>query len=80
MTIDEHSVIGQNMFAWIDKHLDQVKCKPDAQSGCISIVLVGDFVQLPQVRDKPLYHSIHSSNQLMGYMGYRSVTIVVKLI
>ena len=43
-------------------------------------MIVGGFAQFLPVADNPLYHSILSGNAvLIGYLGYRSVTIVVKL-
>ena len=80
LLIDEFSVMGQNMFGWIDRRLRQATGKFDLQFGGISIILVGDFAQLPPVSDKPLYSSMPSGNTaLMGYLGYRSITTVVKL-
>ena len=78
--IDEFSVIGQNMFGWIDKRCCQVTGSLEETFGGISVILVGDIAQLPPVSDKPLYHPVPiNSTALMGYYAYQKFTTVVKL-
>ena len=53
--IDEMSMIGHRMMAWIDKRIRQASGKLDCPLGGFSIILFGDFGQLPPVGDRPLY-------------------------
>ncbi len=55
--IDEMSMIGQRMLAWVDRRLRQATGKLDVPMGGMSIILFGDFGQLPPVGDRPLYAS-----------------------
>ena len=61
--IDEYSMLGQKMFAWVDKRCRQVSGLTDQLFGSKSITLVGDPAQLTPVADKSLYHS-NPSNAL----------------
>ena len=63
LIIDEMSMIGQKMFAWVDKRLRQASGKLDIPLGGFSVILIGDFGQLPPVMDKPLFAPT-STNQL----------------
>jgi hypothetical protein len=65
--IDEMSMLGQNMFAWVDKRTCQATGKLDQPLGDIYIILFGDFAQLPPVGDMPLYAS--PSNKPMAFHG-----------
>ena len=48
--------------------------------GGYSVILLGDFAQLPSVSDKLLYHSVpDNATSVMGYMGYMKFQDVVKL-
>ena len=53
--IDEVSMLGQRMIAWVDRRLCQATGHQDKPFGGLSIILVGDLGQLPQVGDRPLY-------------------------
>ena len=53
--IDEMSMIGQRMMAWIDKRLRQASAALDCPLGGFSVIIVGDFGQLPPVGDRPLF-------------------------
>ena len=55
--IDEYSMLGQKMFAWVDKRCWQATGLTDQLFGGKSIILVGSPAQLPPVVDKPLFHS-----------------------
>ena len=78
--VDEMSMIGQKMLAWVDKRLRQASVKLDIPFGGFSIVLIGDFGQLPPVGDKPLY-APPSVNDLSihGHHVYRLFETVVIL-
>ena len=78
--IDEYSMLGQKMFAWVDKRCRQATGLSDELFGGKSIILVGDPAQLPPVADKPLYHS-NPSNALQeqGHLAYLMFNTVVKL-
>lgn len=80
LIIDEMSMLGQMTFAWIDKRLRQATGKRDELLGGISVMMLGDFRQLPPVGDKPLFTTI-SSQQLSfhGHTVYRQFTTVVIL-
>ena len=54
--IDEKSMMGKNRLAQIDSRLKQARpqCR-DKPFGGISIMIAGDFKQLPPVFDPPLY-------------------------
>ena len=48
-------MLGQNALQYIDKHLRQATAHYDEPFGGISIILIGDFAQLPPVGDRTLY-------------------------
>jgi hypothetical protein len=56
LVIDEKSMIGQKNFFYISKRLQEAKPgHADQPFGGMSIVLLGDWKQLPPVLDMPLY-------------------------
>ena len=78
--IDEYSMLGQKMFAWVDKRCRQATGLSDQLFGGKSIVLVGDPAQLPPVADKPLFHPQPSNAlQEQGHLAYFMFDTVVKL-
>ena len=80
IVIDEMSMIGQRMLAWIDKRLRQATGQLDTHFGGLSIILFGDFAQLPPVGDSPLYsNSPKGSLQIHGHTMYQLFTTVVIL-
>ena len=52
LIVDEISMLGQNMMAWVDKRLRQATTHLDIPFGGISVILIGDFAQLPPVGDR----------------------------
>ena len=80
LIIDEMSMMGQKMLAWIDKRLRQATGKLQCPFGGFSVLLFGDFGQLPPVGDRPMYAS-PSSNELSihGHHIYRLFNTVVIL-
>lgn len=78
--IDEYSMLGQKIFAWVDKRCRQATGLTDQLFGGKSIILVGDPAQLPPVADKLPYHSKPSSaSQQQGHLAYFMLNTVVKL-
>ncbi len=62
LIIDEMSMVGRKMFGQIDRRLRQVfPHRSDQVLGGSSILLFGDFGQLPPVMDLPLYTTTTSS-------------------
>ena len=80
LVIDEMSMIGHRMLAWIDKRLRQATGLLNEPMGGVSVILFGDFAQLPPVGDKPLY-SLPSASDLAchGHTIYKIFTTVVIL-
>ena len=54
--IDEVSMVGSNMFNFIDQRLRQI-CGVDKPFGGISLLLVGDMFQLRPVMDKWVFET-----------------------
>lgn len=78
--IDEMSMIGQRMLAWIDKRLRQATGKLDTPLGGLSLILFGDFAQLPPVGDSPLYsNSPKGTLQVHGHTIYQLFTTIIIL-
>ena len=58
LVIDEKSMVGLYMMYQIDKRLKEIKSMDsDIPFGGLSVVLMGDFAQLPPVGDKPMFTS-----------------------
>ena len=69
--IDEFSVVGQNMFGWINSRCKQATGLSEKTFGGINVKLVGDRV---------LYHSNHTNTvATSGYCAYQCFEEVVKL-
>ena len=68
------------MLAWVDKRLRQTTGKLDTSLGGISVIMFGDFGQLPPVGDSPLY-APPSTNDLsqQGYQVYHLFQSVMVL-
>ena len=81
LIIDEMSMVGRKMFGQVDRRLRQVFPHHSNQvlGGC-SVLLFGDFGQLPPVMDLPLYTSSTSSALSdIGASGYQSFDHAVVL-
>ena len=52
--VNECSMLGLNLLGKMDRRLQQAKNKDVPFGGC-SIVLIGDYAQLPTVLATPLY-------------------------
>ena len=73
LIIDEMSMVGQYMLYQISKRLQEAKPhKSTIAFGGVSIVLMGDFAQLPPVTDLSLFQNTGGSPyQLIGRCLYR---------
>ena len=72
LVIDEKSMMGVYTMYILDKRLRQFKCK-DAPFGGLSIILLGDYTQLPPVGDAAVYTTKtdnFSLQQAQGSMLY----------
>lgn len=79
LIIDEFSVIGQKMFAWINRRCKEATGLTTVAFGGISIILVGDIGQLPPITDQVLYHTKPKSDLATeGYCMHREFQTVVK--
>jgi len=80
LIIDEFSVIGQNMFGWINRRCKEATGRTTVPFGGISVILVGDIAQLPSISDKVIYHTKPANEiALEGYCMYQKFQTVVKL-
>ena len=71
LIIDEKSMIGQKMFYMISERLKEARPKTQDQPfGGVSIVILGDWRQLPPVFDKALFHN-SGGKWVIGYNLYR---------
>lgn len=76
---DEFSVIGQKMFAWINRRCKQATGHFTLPFGGLSIILFGDIGQLPSIADQVIYHTRPKSDlALEGYCMYRKFETVIK--
>ena len=81
LIIDEVSMIGCNMLNSINKRLQQAfPLKADQPFGGCSLILFGDFGQLPPVGDSRLFHPKRTNPTAMsGHMIYRTIRSVTFL-
>ena len=78
--IDEVSMLGQKTFAWVDKRLRQATGALHEPLGGVSVLLFGDFAQLPPVADRALFvKSSVGGVTFHGYSVYRMFSTVVIL-
>lgn len=80
LIVDEMSMLGQRTMAWVDNRLRQATGRLDKPLGGISVILIGDFGQLPPVGDRPLYsQDPHHPIAQHGYSIYKLFTTVIIL-
>lgn len=80
LIIDEMSMFGQRLLAWVDNRLRQGTGRLDRPLGNMSVILIGDFAQLPPVGDKVLYSPSPTTDlSRHGYAIYCLFTTVVTL-
>ena len=69
--IDEISMVGQRLFAWINVRL-QAASGNNAPFGGYHVIIVGDFAQTPAIGDLPLWKPPYEGKgNLEGYTLYR---------
>ena len=80
LIIDEYSVIGQKMLAWINRRCKHATGLETLPFGGISVILCGDIAQLPPISDQVLYHNKPKNDLAVeGYCMYQKFQTVVKL-
>ena len=81
LIIDEMSMVGRKTFGMIDRRLRQAfPSKSQAVFGGCSVLLFGDFGQLPPVMDLPLYTSVTRSDLSdQGFRAYSQFEIAFTL-
>ena len=81
LVIDEKSMVGLYMLYAIDKRLKEIKStNSNIPFGGISVILMGDFAQLPPVRGKPLFTTDIknlSHYQVLGKMIFDNFKITI---
>ena len=61
LIVDEMSMIGHKMLSSLDNRLRAGTGKADIPFGGMSVILMGDFGQLPPVGNRPMYVSGNGS-------------------
>ena len=78
LIIDEKSMMGLEILNVIDQRLRQIKAEPTKPFGGISIIIMGDFGQLPPVGDKNLFGKDGlNNNQKKAALLYSLFTDVI---
>ena len=80
LIVDEMSMIGHKMLSSLDNRLRAGTGKVDIPFGGMSVILMGDFGQLPPVGDRPMYvpgnGSVVSDHCHSLYLMFQSVIIL----
>ena len=63
IAVDEKSMISQKQFSWLDQRCRQARPDRDGPFGGLSVLLMGDFYQLPPVLGRPLYDTEPTVNE-----------------
>ena len=66
LLIDEISMIGKETFNDLNKYLRQIK-NTDLEFGGVSILLIGDFSQLPPVNQKTIFSSVTPTDSWLSF-------------
>ncbi len=73
LVIDEKSMLGLKTLGWIDRRLREIFPERNGLFfGGLSIILIGDFFQLPPVLNKPIYADYDPSMKEMEIAGYNA--------
>ena len=62
VVIDEMPMMGQRTFGYVDLRLRQAMGELNEFFVSLSIILMGDFGQLPPIRDAPMYVQPNTSS------------------
>ena len=78
--IDEKSMLSVIMLQWVNLRLQQIKVNNDDFGG-LSLLLLGDFCQLPPVGGVPLFSTIKHANVdvILGQELYRRIDKTITL-
>ena len=82
LIIDEYSMVGLRLFGRIDSRLRQATGKLQEPFGGISVIIIGDILQLPPVKDKPVYsrpEANEPSDVQKGRTSFAAFRTVVEL-
>ena len=81
LVIDEKSMIGLTMLAWVDNRLELRPSNQESMFGGLNVILVGDFAQLPPVMAKPLYYADPLSDpfEIAGSNAYFAFNKTIRL-
>ena len=71
-------MLGQKTFAWVDRRLQQATGALHEPLGGLSVLLFGDFAQLPPFGDRPLF--VKSSINDVTFHGYSIYRIFSKVV
>lgn len=79
LIIDEISMVSHNMLTYIDARLRQIK-QCSKSFGNVSIIVIGDFYQLPAVRAPSLYHCISSIYPVTSFTELFQIVTLTKIV
>ena len=81
LVIDEKSMISLKTMGFIDSRLRQIFPSSNEPFGGVSLILMGDFYQLPPVGGKPLYspQQLTDPMELAGRNAYESLNQTIEL-
>ena len=82
IVLDEKSMINLQQLSWIDQRCRNIF--PGRKSelfGGLSVILAGDFSQMPPIGSKPLYFSgpLQSSEEIHGRNAYQQFNCTIEL-
>ena len=70
--VDEMSMMERRMLRVLDERLRQAKACPDQPFGGLSMVLVGDFGQLPPIGDVEMFSKEKKDGQALSTLGVQT--------
>lgn len=82
LIIDEYSMVGLRMLGRIDRRLRQATGHLQEPFGGVNILLVGDILQLPPIKDAALYKAFSAKDSAevqAGWTTFSLFNIVVEL-
>ena len=79
LIIDEMSMLGQKELSRLNTRLQEIKAN-DQNFGGMSLILVGDFAQLPPIADPPMWKKPYNGEEKRnGFILYRQFKTYVEL-